>query len=681
MPLGRREAVGMVWGYRDEFSQPEKLREILAVIDEQPIVSGMLRDFISWAANYYIYPVGLALQEALPSGFLSARGDRTHGVAVGSRSSRGADFLLDGWNSQSPAVLTDEQAEALQTLFQRMDTGVFSPFLLHGVTGSGKTEVYLRAVERTVSSGKTALVLVPEIAMTSQIAGIFHERFGDSVALMHSGMSDAQRRSQWWGIKESKYPIVVGTRSAIFAPLKNIGLIVVDEEHDTSYKQEERFRYNARDLALVRGKYSGSVVILGSATPAVTSYYKAVSGNYSLIEMVSRPGGVTLPRILVIDRREKKKRQDGITGKREEDPLDHWLSPELYQGIRDALDSEDQVLIFLNRRGYATFVFCPECGYVFRCTQCDLSLTWHRKPGAANGGKDQGVLVCHYCGSSSPALPACPVCQGQAVRAAGFGTERLSQDLAQRFPDFKVARLDRDAVTSQKRLKAILSDFRERKIDILVGTQMVTKGHDFPGLKLVGIVWADLSLNVPEFNAAERSFQLISQVSGRAGRRSEQGQVLVQTHMPDHYAVRYAMHHDYKGFFQEELEKRKVLGYPPFSRLINIRLTGKSKSEVKDAAAMLASVARERAELLEIKGDSDNSPFGPAGMESKRVQVLGPCQAPRGRLKGRFRYQFMLKGAGIDALRRVCFAVLHAGKRDLPARIRMDVDVDPMSFM
>jgi len=664
----------MVWGRRSSYPHPERLKEISKVIDHDgPALDEGLLKFIAWAADYYFYPLGPALSEALPPGFLSARSKKSQTIMEKGSGPGRSRLSLRGWQGGAIRELTREQEDVLLQLKELQSRGGFCPVLLHGVTGSGKTEVYLRAAEAALDAGRSVLILVPEIAMTAQAAGIFKERLGDRVALFHSGLTEAQRRDQWWGVRHGRFSVVVGTRSAIFSPLSSIGLIVVDEEHDGSYKQEERFRYNARDLALVRAKMEGALVILGSATPSVTSYHHAVTGRYRLLEMGSRPAGARLPVVELADRRgEKGGQKGGKKGQRgEERPK--WLSPLLESALKETLGAGRQALIFLNRRGFATFVFCPECGHVFKCEECDVILTWHRAgtilAKSAAGSRGKGVLACHYCGRVIPALPACPRCKGQSVKASGFGTERVARDLSSMFPDARIARLDRDTAASQRRMIELLQAFRDNELDILVGTQMVTKGHDFPGLSLVGVVWADMSLNVPEFNAAERTFQLLAQVAGRAGRRSEPGRVVIQTHMPDHYAVRTALLHDYKGFFEQELEKRRALGYPPFSRIINVRISGRDWRRAEESAKALAAVARSSA-AHEAKGQ-----------KGADVTVLGPAQAPKGRLKGLYRYQFMLKGSPLSALRRVCHAVMEERRRLATSGIRFDIDADPLNFM
>ena len=669
LPLGPRRIVGIFSGRAGEFSDRKRLKDVLAVMEKEPLITEGLLNFIRWAASYYYYPLGPALSEALPSGFLSPTKKGTEEVVskgIGPGRSR---FDIHKWHQGKIRELSPEQSCALDEISGFLETGKFNPALLFGITGSGKTEVYLRAVEKCLSLGKSTLILVPEISMTGQLAGWFSARFSEGLSLLHSGLTRQQRRDQWWKIRSGESKIVVGARSAIFAPLSSIGLIIVDEEHDSSYKQADKFKYNARDLALVRGKMENAAVILGSGTPSVSSYFNALQGKYRLLEMKNRVGGGSLPSVELVDRRGKGNGEKGRNKKAEKSSMDmEWLSEPLKNAISETLEKGRQVLLFLNRRGFATYIFCPECGYVFKCSSCDVILAWHRKNKALLKAADRepfrepGLLCCHYCGQAYPALPSCEKCGGQAVRASGFGTEKVAQEFLEHFPGTTVARIDRDTVTRRKKMEKILRAFRKGEIDCLVGTQMITKGHDFPGLALVGVLWPDLALNVPEYCAAERTFQIISQVAGRAGRSNIHGRVIIQTFMPEHYSIVCATEHDYQQFYDKEIRTRHNLGYPPLGRIVNIRFSGVKKGEVEQAAQKTASFARSRAGSM------------------TGITVLGPVESPKARIKSRYRYQLLLKG-DIKSVRMLCGKIDSRLSSLVPNNVRLEMDVDPLNFM
>ncbi len=665
VPVGRRQMVGVCVGPAESVQDSRfKIRSIVRVIDEFPIVSDTLLEFLSWISDYYFYPLGQVIAEALPPGFLSAR---SKGIAriLNKGTGRGRSrFNPEKWGQGPDFSLTSEQENALSFINSSLQKKQYQPVLLHGVTGSGKTEVYLRAAARCLESGRSVLVMVPEIAMTAQTTGWFADRFGNLLSVLHSGMTDAQRRDQWWRIRSGESPIVVGTRSAIFAPLADPGLIIVDEEHDSSYKQSEKLRYNARDMATVLGRLSNATVLLGSATPSLSSYYNARIGKYHLIRLEKRVSGRKLPDVTIVDRRKNAEQK---SGKKKMSARGTWLTPELETAINETLLRKEQVALFLNRRGFATYIFCPECGHVFRCRNCDVTMTWHR---AAAGSS--GFLKCHYCGDEAPALPVCPSCGGQAVKAFGYGTEKVESEVRERFPGIRTARIDRDIISSTKRLNEVINSFRKGDIDLIVGTQMITKGHDFPMLTLVGILWADMGLNVPEFNAAEKTFQLITQVAGRAGRGDRPGRVLVQTFMADNFAIKTACAQDYEAFYQKEAAARRELDYAPFARMINFRLSGTRKTLVHEAGEKLVGLAREVcAQALKSSGQ---------GSPENRVDILGPAPAPRARIKNRYRSQLLLKSRSIAAVRRAC-ALIQARKDIIPSSVRLEIDVDPDSML
>jgi primosomal protein N' (replication factor Y) len=529
-----------------------------------------------------------------------------------------------------------------------MDKAEGKTFLLHGVTGSGKTEVYLQAIAHALQNGQGAIVLVPEISLTPQTVERFKARFSSGqcktlVAVLHSHLSGGERHDEWQKIRQGRARIVIGARSAIFAPVDPLGLIVVDEEHEHSYKQEESPRYNARDVAALRGQYEKAVVVLGSATPSMESYYNAQTGKYALLEMPTRADDKKMPLVRVVDLRLEKS-QKGNT-------------PVFSQRLRDAiafrLQRKEQTILFLNRRGYASSMQCPKCGYVAGCPNCSISLTYHR---AAQ------QLRCHVCAHVSPAPTVCPneKCRNPAIRFAGVGTERVQETLAKLFPHAKVARMDSDTLKRKQDYRRTLGDFRTGKIEILVGTQMIAKGLHFPNVTLVGIIYADLSLHMPDFRAGERTFQLLTQVAGRAGRGDVEGEVIVQAFTPFHPAIQYARRHDYAGFYEQEIEFRQQLQYPPISRAAMITI----KSRNEDKARMSADYIKE--ELAKALAPIQD------------LIIAGPAPAPLLKAETFFRYQIMLRTKRMPTASRLLAEAFR--KINLPEGVSMVVDVDPANL-
>nr|WP_246325410.1 primosomal protein N' [Dissulfurirhabdus thermomarina] len=662
VPVGRRTLVGLAWGRPARPPAGARLKAVRDCLDPEAVLPAPLDGLVEWAAGYYLYPPGLAAAEALPPGLLSARARRLDRILGRRAPLRERDPGLAAWPGGPPPEPTPAQAAVLGELDAALSRGGFAPFLLHGVTGSGKTEVYLRAAAACLARGRGVLVLVPEIAMTAQTVGRFIDRFGEAVAVLHSGLTEAERLGQWLLLRQGKRRLAVGTRSAVFAPVADLGLVVVDEEHDPSYKQDDKFRYHARDVAVMRAKLQGAAVVLGSATPSLASFRNALDERYRLLSLDHRVERRPLPEVVLVDR--KAHRPPRRRPRRREAGAPPWLSPELHRALGETLERGEQALLFVNRRGFATFLFCQDCGHVFRCPRCEISLTWHKADAGPGAAKGDGRLACHYCGLTAPALPVCPQCQGHTVRAAGWGTERVAEDLAGLFPGVRVARLDRDVVRHRQDTEATLRAVRDGAVDVLVGTQMVTKGHDFPGLTLVGVLWADLSLHFPEYTAAERTFQLLAQVAGRAGRGDRPGRVVVQTWSADHYALQAATRHDFAAFFEAEMALRRALGYPPYGRLVNIRLSGADGERVAAAAARLGRAAGRLAAACR-----------------DGTEVLGPAPAPRPKLRNRFRWQLLLKGPSGAALRRIWQRVASAEAGDLPSGIRVDVDVDPQHLL
>jgi len=536
---------------------------------------------------------------------------------------------------------TSDQEAILGEILKGIHSKRFSPFLIYGVTGSGKTEIYLRAIEEVLIQGREAIVLVPEISLTPQLLSRFKDRFGENLALLHSGLGRGERYDQWRRIWKGEVKIAMGARSAVFAPFKNVGIIIVDEEHDPSYKQEEKLRYHARDVAVVRAKQAETTLLLGSATPSLESFYNTEKGKFRLLSLPERIEGRPLPRVEIVD----AKKEGGL------------LSEKLRAALEKNIKAKKQSLLFLNRRGFANFILCPECGHTFKCPNCSVTLTYHLRDRS---------LQCHYCDYRIKAPGDCPKCQGHRLQGMGIGTERLEQEIKSLFPETQVGRMDRDTTSRRRSHQQILKRLESGSIDILVGTQMIVKGHDFPNVTFVGVVSADTSLHFPDFRSSERTFQLLTQVAGRAGRGEVFGEAVIQTFNPDHYSILRAKDHDYIGFYQEEIQFRKALEYPPFSRFINFRLVGNSEKRTKDMAEEMGRIGQS---LLK-KG------YG------KGIDILGPSSAAFAKIRGKYRWQMLAKGKSHQWLHQ--FAKELASRMDVQIKgrgVNLDIDVDPVFIL
>jgi len=686
----------------------KKLRPIERILDAEPAFPADIVELVRFAAQHYRYPLGEALRAALPPGLTKAddgkeakadvivfaralpgadldslrRAPAQHAtlsyvLAVGGRAeveeiahaipgakenlkklaARGFVALeeelvvkgvREGLQQSRPDALTPEQAVAVDTLTRALDAGGFAPFLLHGVTGSGKTEVYLRLVERALEQGKGALILVPEIALTPQLVGRFKSRFGQKIALLHSALKDRERLRYWQELRRGDVKLAVGVRSAIWAPVPNLGVVVVDEEHDPSFKQEEKLRYQARDLAVVRAKQVGALVVLGSATPSLETWENARKGRYGLVTMRRRVDDRPMPTLELVDLRLERPRTPDTRGT--EPPM---LSPTLRTAIAQTLERKQQVILFLNRRGHSTFIVCEVCGQSVRCEDCDVCLTHHLS---------SRQLQCHYCGKATPVPRACPECNGPLLEL-GVGTERIEAEVADAFPHARIARLDRDAASSAEKLTELLASFARRELDILVGTQMVAKGHDFPGVTLVCVVMADSALTLPDFRAGERTFHLLTQVAGRAGRGKDPGRVLVQSYNPEAAPIARMLTNDFEKFSEEELKRRKQLSWPPNTRMVALRIEGESADLVARVSKQLARVA------------SQNLP-----PPSQGLRILGPAPAPITRIKGKTRWQLVLKAPTHAAMFKTIDA-LERALEDVPSSVRVVIDVDPAAML
>jgi primosomal protein N' (replication factor Y) len=591
----------------------------------------------------------------LPTGVLAARGVSADAVSrlakqglIGLRQERvdrdpfeAASFAAA--SADASRSLTQEQSRGLARLRALADSGAFHVALLHGVTGSGKTEMYVRLADTVRGSGRTVLMLVPEIALTPVVAALFRRAFGDRVAIQHSALSDGERHDQWQRIRRGEVGVVVGTRSAVFAPLGRLGLVIVDEEHDASYKQEESPRYNGRDVAIVRAQQANALVVLGSATPAMESYHHAMTGKYERVVLERRVLDRPLAAVAVVDMRAEY----AAAGP------DVVLSRALTEAIDARLARREQSLILLNRRGFATAVFCRQCAGTIDCPNCSVSLVVHGE-GSARRAR------CHYCNYAARVPVACPLCAGPYLEQTGFGTERVELEVKRACTGARVARMDRDSVRRKGALADLLSRFRDGEIDVLVGTQMIAKGHDFPRVTLVGVISADVGLGMADFRASERTFQLLTQVAGRAGRGDQPGEAIIQTLYPDHYSIQLACRQDYPAFYERELKFRRAMQYPPLVFLVNTVVRARTFSSAMDDAAGVVQRLRDAA------GDR-------AG-----YRVLGPAPAPLRRLRGEYRAQFLVKGANRKQMREAILAAV-AERRDLPRRTT--IDVDPLNVL
>jgi primosomal protein N' (replication factor Y) len=705
VPFGARKIFGTVTALAEE-SAHTKLKPILKVIGAQTLVTPKVLKLARWIGEYYCCAPETALKSVLPEAIRKEKDGWKKQLFVRALSISGALPKLtkrqqEVWNIieerrellltelfelaeiTSPAivrkledsglveitseiserdpyaretilptqniVLNPAQAKALGEITKAMnEENSLHTFLLHGVTGSGKTEIYLQALAHALEQGKGAIVLVPEISLTPQTVERFKARFSSGklqtlVAVLHSHLSAGERHDEWHKIRQGRARIVIGARSAIFAPVEPLGLIIVDEEHETSYKQEEAPRYHARDVAIMRGQMENAVVVLGSATPSLESFYNCKRGKFTLLELPERVDNQKMPHVRVVDMRQAAHKEKGT-------PL---FSPQLKEAINQRLDRGEQTILFLNRRGYSTSLQCPKCGYVCECPNCSLALTFHRQ---------EQKLACHICGHVEKVPLVCPneKCKNPAIRFSGTGTQRVEETLAKLFPKARIQRMDADTMKRKDDYRKVLGDFRAGRTDILVGTQMIAKGLHFPNVTLVGIIYADLALHQPDFRAGERTFQLLTQVAGRAGRGDVEGEVFVQAFAPFHPAIQYARRHDFNGFYEQEIEFREQLKYPPVSRVALLTLKGRNEEKVKFSAEHLK---RELEKNLK---------------EFKDLILAGPAPAPLLRAETFYRYQIMLRTRAMSALSRELARIIQS--LALPEDVTLAVDIDPVNL-
>lgn len=706
-PLGKRERIGFLVSATAE--PPEgtvACKEILDVLDRTPPLSQPLLDLTRWVADYYQCSWGEALRSAFPfpndvkprilkTVSLTQPSDETARYAdsirkdhpqeaaildsliAAGRPMRPADVLSSlkltprflkrlvekgyveegfsamrrqpegggGVHTYEKPALNRQQRDVLDVIEQALCQKQHRRFLLHGVTGSGKTEVYLRAIEKTLELGRTALVLVPEIGLTPQAADRYRSRFGDAVGILHSGLSWGERFDEWTAAHQGSVRVIVGTRSAVFCPLENIGLIVVDEEHDPSYKQDDPApRYHARDVAAYRAASVGAVAIFGSATPSLESYWNSRTGKYELLRLPERAVQHGLPELSLIDMRARG----------EEESV---LSEELVQACRECLDRSEQAILFLNRRGFATNLLCRRCGETITCEKCSVALVYHQ---------DQRRLKCHHCGFTRPEPTRCPSCSQDWLKYKGVGTEQVVEVVEQLLPGARVGRMDTDTVQTRSAYNEMFSALAAGELDFLVGTQMIAKGLDFAGLSLVGVICADMALFFEDFRAAERTFALMTQVAGRAGRGQTAGKVLIQTYCPHHYSVRAAMDQNYEAFFEQEIRYRKLLSLPPHRRLVNIRVSSREESRAKAASFELSNAIRQAFDELDLQ----------------TVRIIGPGECPIYRVRNQFRWQLAIAGRSqSDNARILTHPTVQKIIRNTKSQLKITVDVDPQSFL
>ncbi len=704
VPLGKRQVYGLIESFSEKPAL-KNMREIINITDTEPILTTDVFELTKWIASYYLTPWGMVVKTALPPGTFnknkvkiqyeqSIHLTRTiHAEEIAELKKKApvqarvlkillenkegvkrkkikeridvlnrlqqkglinfteSEVIRDPYKN-TPIIppksikITKEQNSALMTIKDATDKNQFNPILLHGITSSGKTQVYIEAIKHIFERGNTALVLIPEISLTPQAVQRYKSHFGDQVAVLHSRMSTGERYDTWRKIKDGTFKITIGPRSALFAPLDNLGIIIVDEEHDASYKQKNPApRYHARDSAIVRAKINNCVIILGSATPSLESYHNAIKGKYSLCTLSQRIDDLPLPKVTLIDHKKTIIKKETRV-----------FCPVLKENILLRLENGDQIILLQNRRGYSTFLRCSSCGNIESCPNCDISLTYHQK---------NHLLMCHTCNFQKKAPDSCPACGGTIISYRGIGTQRVEEELIRLFPDSKITRMDQDTTRRKGTHDKIITDFENKNSDILFGTQMIAKGHDFPGVNLVGIISADTGLYFPDFRSGEKTFQLLTQAAGRAGRKGMPGEVIIQTMNPEHPVLQFAVDHDYEKFFKYESRQRRELQYPPWGRIIIVRF----RSRINDDAAKAAQLFYQNI------------------TKNKSVITLGPAVCPISRIKNYYRYQIMFRSSKAkdpsgrilrDNVRETMKRYL--GKRKFP-NVKIAIDVDPVDVM
>lgn len=666
VPIKSKITVGIVYRIKEKAEYPD-IKEIVEVLDTQPVINDDLIETAEWIAQYYLCSIGEALWTIMPKGIKKREVDinleELYGTGVigyddllpskGMVLEKGEEGAHQGkasggqgvmephsWGAEELGAgvisLTEDQQSVYRVLSEGLRKKEAGQFLLHGVTGSGKTEIYLRIIHDVFSQGRGAILLVPEISLTPQTVRYFLKRIGNELAILHSRLTKAEKINTWHRILSGEKRIVIGARSAIFAPLRDIGIIIIDEEHETSYKSDETPRYNAKSVAYYRAKKHRALLLLGSATPSVESYYLSKLGKITLLQLPKRVLNQKLPFTHIADLRK-------VRGER-------YISKHLLGAIEKRLKQNEQVILFLNRRGFSPHVYCENCGYVFRCKNCDITLTYHKK---------ERRLNCHYCGYSQAPPDTCPVCRDEHISFSGFGTEKIEGILNEHYPGAVVVRMDTDTVRRRLAIGEILGAFSRKQIDILIGTQIVSKGLHFPNVTLVGVLNADIPLNFPDFRSAERTFNLITQVAGRAGRSQKGGEVIIQTYNPSHYAIQTAKNQDYEEFFSREIKYRQALIYPPFCRIVRLVFRGTNQERLLEAGVEAVKFIKERT--------------------SGYLSILGPSLCPLSRIKSNYRVHVIIKLERITPLLPVLRNLQM--EKSMRGKFYLEIDIDPLSML
>lgn len=639
VPFGSKDKkrLGLIVGLKDK-TEFENTKDILRVLEPYPALDKELLQLTKWVSEYYLCPLGEAIHAAVPS---AGRGKHHIPAELLDKAELYEHHKFDFLNHLPP---TEEQEKALKIVYQSLDSKKFNVILVYGVTGSGKTEIYLQSIAHVLAQRKNALVLVPEIALTYQLIQRFRERFGEKIAVLHSGLMGKERTREWRRIRQGEARVVIGVRSAVFAPVRQLGLIIVDEEHETSFKQENSPRYNARDVGVMRGKFMNATVLLGSATPSLESYYHAQTKKYELVELTQRIDNRVMPHCRIIDMWQEWDLPKG----------NQIVSSSLQNAIAKRLEKREQVLLFLNRRGFSTILLCRSCGRAIHCNRCSVPLTFHQVTLRAH---------CHYCGLRYNAPSQCPSCGAELIRYLGLGTQQVESEVEKLFPAARIARLDVDVAKKRGEYEHVLENFITGKTDILLGTQMIAKGMDIPNVTLVGVINADMLINLPDFRSAERAYGLLTQVSGRAGRGNVPGEVLIQTYNPSHYSLQAVVKSERHPFYERELRNRKKVFFPPYCRLLLMQIQHTSQQHAKSIAEHIALIANER-----IKAE-----------EYQSVDVFGPVAATITKIKNKYRYHVLLKCTR-STLMRELYEYIHS---ELPNRVKLSgvsltSDMDPL---
>lgn len=638
VPLGKRKVDAVVTKIEEEIKDTKyKIKNIIEQNEERPQLNEKFVSWVEWVSEYYLHPIGQVFQLCFPP----------LKKATQSRKSKLPSITPQVQKKELPQF-TEEQMQCYEAINKDKN---FNVHLLHGVTGSGKTEVYIKLLKESLSNNKKGLVLVPEISLTPQLIHRFSSHFSDEIAVIHSHLTPREKTNQWWSIINGEKNILIGTRSALFCPIKNLGLIIIDEEHESSFKQEEQLKYHARDAAIVLAKKYNIPIVLGSATPSLETWQNQITKKYHLHKMKNRAQQLELPKIKVIDLKEK-------TNAKELDvkvDLPFWLSPELYKQLEETFNKKEQSALFLNKRGIASSLICSSCGYTYECLNCSISLTLHGK----------SYLTCHYCNYDEKLQNECKKCKSTNITSIGLGTEQIESDLKKLFLTAHIARADRDEIYSRSTLEELIHKMEKSEIDILIGTQMIAKGLDFPNLTLVGLVLADIGFNLPNFRSSEKAYHLITQMSGRAGRHKKRGAVFIQTYNPKHPSITHSINNDFSSFCEKELRHRKNLLYPPFVRLASIRWSSSQLSKAEQTSRSLKARAEKLKNIIP---------------EYKGISILGPAPSPISKLRNQFRFHLLIKNKNAEILNKFCQQLI-ADKKFVPSGVKILVDIDPLSML